>query len=110
MPMGNLDPHTAIYNDRRTAKTLAYLALQSYRVRRAHHDHIPANTRLQLIRRPDSDQASLMQDPHTITVFGFLQDMRSQEDTHPFMVTQMLKVGHKIEAGPWVEASAGLIE
>src|SRR5881296_3300580 len=53
MAMRHLDPHTAVDNDRLTAKTLAYLALQSGRVRCLHHDDIPANTLFQFIRCPD---------------------------------------------------------
>src|SRR2546428_6549435 len=49
--MGHLDAHPAIDNDRLTAKTLAYLALQSGRVRRLYHHHIPAHTLLQFLRR-----------------------------------------------------------
>src|SRR4030095_5982330 len=110
MTMGNLDTHLAIDNDRLTAKTLAYLALQPHRVWRLYHHHVPTNTLLQFIRRPDSHEVALLQDPDTITVFGFLQDMGSQQDTHPFLVTQMLQIGHKIEAGTRIEARARLIE
>ena len=110
MAMRHLDPHAAVDDHRRTPKTLPYLALQTCRVRRLHYHDISAHTRLQLIRRADRDQASLMQDADAITVLGFLQDMGGQEHTHPFLVTQMLQIGHKIEAGAWIEASAGLIE
>src|SRR5262245_20855131 len=64
MTMGHLNPHLAIDNDWLTAKTLAYLALQSCRIWRLYHYHIPTHTLLQLIRRPDSHQVSLMQDPN----------------------------------------------
>src|SRR5262245_22700551 len=47
MAMRDLDTHTAVDNDRLTAKTLADLALQAHRVRRLYHDNIPANTLLQ---------------------------------------------------------------
>src|SRR5215472_14782957 len=87
MPMRHLDPHPTVDNDRLTAKTLAYLALQSYRVWRLHHHHITTHTLLQFIRCPDSHQVSLMQDPNAITVFGFLQDVGSQQHTHPLLVT-----------------------
>src|SRR5712691_9714569 len=70
MAMRDLDPHPAIDNDRLIAKTLAYLALQSCRVWRLYHHHVPTHTLLQFIRRPDSHQVSLMQDPNPITVFS----------------------------------------
>src|SRR5215475_4265481 len=110
MAMRHLDPHPAVDNDRLTAKTLAYLVLQSHRVRRLHYDHIPTHTLFQFIRRPDSHQVSLMQDPNPITVFSFLQDVGSQQHTYPFLVTQMLQIGHEIEAGTRIEARARLIE
>src|SRR5262249_26791 len=110
MAMRHLDTHPAIDNDRLTAKTLAYLSLQSHRVRRLHYHHVPANTLPQFIRRPDSHEVSLMQDSDTITVFSFLQDVGGQQDTHPFLVTQMLQIGHEIEAGTRIEARARLIE
>src|SRR5262245_12966982 len=110
MTMRHLDTHLAIDNDRLTAKTLAYLALQSRWVRRLHHHYIPAHTLLQVIRRPDSHEVSLMQDPNPITVFSFLQDMGGQQHTHPFLITQMLQIGHEIKAGTWIEARARLIE
>src|SRR5689334_2460837 len=53
MTMRHLDTHLAIDNDRLTAKTLAYLALQSRRVRCLYYHHIPANPLLQVIRRSD---------------------------------------------------------
>src|SRR5215471_2521277 len=65
MTMRHLDTHPAIDNDRLTAKTLAYLALQSHRVQRLHHHHVPPNTLLQFIRCSDSHEVSLMQDPDT---------------------------------------------
>src|SRR4029450_6551368 len=110
MAMCHLDTHPAIDNDRLTAKTLAYLALQSRRVRRLYHHHIPAHTLLQFIRRPDSHEVSLMQDPDTVTVFGFLQDVGGQQDTYPFLITQLLQIGHETEAGTRIEARARLIE
>src|SRR5215468_1788273 len=75
MAMRHLDTHPAIDNDRLTAKTRAYLALQSRRVQRLHHHHIPAHTLLQCIRRPNGHEVSLMQDPNPITVFSFLQNV-----------------------------------
>src|SRR2546430_15323352 len=59
MTMCHLDTHLAIDNDRLTAKTLAYLVLQSHRVWCLHHHHVPANTLLQFIRRPNSHEVSL---------------------------------------------------
>src|SRR5215831_6925468 len=110
MAMCHLDPHLAIDNDRLTAKTLAYLALQSHRVRRLHYHHIPAHTLLQVIRRPNGHEVSLMQDPNPITVFSFLQNVGGQQHTHPFLITQMLQIGHEIETGTRIEARARLIE
>jgi hypothetical protein len=110
MAMGDFDAHTAVDNDRLGAEPLADLALQPHRVWRLHYDHIPTYSLLQFIWRPYRYQASLVQDADTITVFGFLQDMRGQQDTDTFLVTQMFQIGHKIEAGAWIEASAGLIE
>src|SRR5215468_3918101 len=77
MTMSHLDSHLAVDNDRLGAKTLAYLALQSYRVWRLYYHHIPTHTLLQLIWRPNSHQVSLMQNPNPITVFSFLQDVGS---------------------------------
>src|SRR5262245_23066045 len=89
MAMRNLDPHAAVDNDRLTAKPLTYLTLQAPWVRGLYHNDIPANTLFQFVRRPDSYEVPLMQDANPITVFGFLQDVSRQQDTHPFLVTQM---------------------
>src|SRR5215813_13187208 len=85
MTMSHLDSHLAIDNDWLTAKTLAYLALQSCRIWRLHHHDVPTHTLLQLIRCPNSHQVSLMQDTNPVTAFSFLQDVGSQQHTHPFL-------------------------
>jgi hypothetical protein len=74
------------------------------------HHHITAHAGLQCVWRIEGHEPSLIENPQTVTSLGLVQDVRGQENRHPFLPAKRFKVVGELTTSAGVETTARLIE
>jgi len=104
------DPNRAVHELAPELEAREDFSLQDFSRGRSNHDHVAADFGLELARRRDCDQLSLMQNADAIASLRLFHVMRRQHDRHTLVLAQVLEVIPELAARRGVQPGAGFVE